>query len=136
MHVRQEDQRPQWQLLQHEFGCFLVVGATAAMIHWSVLWVGIVWLHLEGTLSTTLGFIIAAVISYLLNYYWTFSSKASHTVAFFRFLIVAVCGLLLNALIFAVVRYGLDWHFLLAQGVATGIVLFWNFSLYRLWSFR
>jgi putative flippase GtrA len=130
------DIRAKWRVLQQEFGCFLVVGATAAAIHWGVLWVGIVLFNLEGTLSTTLGFIISAIVSYLLNYFWTFRSTASHARAFVRFFVVAVCGLLLNAAIFAGVKYGWQAHFFMAQGVATGIVLFWHFSMYRIWSFR
>ena len=136
MESSQKQRWSQWRRLQHEFGCFLIVGSTAACVHFGILWLGVVRLKLEGTLSTTLGFIIAYVVSYILNYFWTFKSKASHGVAFFRFVLIAVCGSLLNALIFAGVKYGFDTHFLLAQVAATGIVLFWNFSLYRIWAFR
>jgi putative flippase GtrA len=128
--------RSPWRLLRQEFRRYLVVGALAAAIHWAILWGGVTLFHLEGTLSTTLGFITSATLSYLLNYFWTFRSTASHALALPRFVVVAVCGLVLNATIFAGVKYGWEMHFFVAQGAATGIVLFWNFSLQRLWSFR
>jgi putative flippase GtrA len=71
-----------------------------------------------------------------LNYFWTFRSDATHLYALPRFLAVAVTGLLLNAGIFASIYYGLAVHYMLAQLVATGTVLFWNFFLQRAWSFR
>jgi putative flippase GtrA len=122
--------------LKVDFSRFLVSGGTAALVHWLVLWVGVSLAGWEGTISTTFGFIVAATISYLLNYFWTFRSDATHLYALPRFLAVAVTGLLLNAGIFASIYYGLAVHYMLAQLVATGTVLFWNFFLQRAWSFR
>lgn len=122
--------------LQSDFCRFLVSGGTAAVLHWLLLWIGIEVGGWEGTISTTVGFVVAAVVSYLLNYFWTFRSVASHLYALPRFLAVSITGLLLNAGIFAAIHYGFNVHYLLAQLVATGTVLFWNFFLQRAWSFR
>lgn len=122
--------------VRQEFFRFLVVGGLAAIVHWGILTLGILVFSLEGTISTTLGFVVASAVSYILNYFWTFNSEANHGTAIVKFMVVAGLGLILNATIFATVKYGLNTHFLLAQAVATGLVLFWNFSLYRIWSFR
>ena len=122
--------------LKYDFSRFLVSGGTAALVHWLVLWLCVSMAGWEGTVATTVGFVVAATVSYLLNYFWTFRSGAPHLHALPRFLAVAITGLLLNAGIFASIHYGLAVHYMLAQLVATGTVLFWNFFLQRAWSFR
>lgn len=122
--------------LKADFSRFLASGGTAALVHWLVLWLCVSVAGWEGTISSTVGFVIAVIVSYLLNYYWTFRSAAGHLHTLPRFLLVAIPGLFLNAGIFALSYYGLGVHYMLAQVVATGTVLFWNFFLQRAWSFR
>lgn len=114
---------------------FVVAGGTAALVHWGVLWVGIYSFGMEGTLASSAGFLVAAVVSYLCNYFWTFRASTAHSVAFPRFLLIATTGFGLNALVFASAHYGLAAHYLVAQACATILVLFWNFTLQRAWSF-
>lgn len=96
-------------------------------MHWSILWLGIAVAGWEATISSSLGFVVAITLSYLLNYYWTFRSSAGHLRALPRFLVIVLTGLSLNAGIFASIFYGLHVHYMPAQFVATGTVLFWNF---------
>ena len=118
-----------------DFARFFVAGGTAAAIHFAVLHACISILGWEAVLSTSVGFTVAATFSYLANYYWTFKATLPHHQAIPKFLLVACTGLGLNALVFAGVKYGLDSHYFVAQAVATGLVLFWNFALQRAWSF-
>jgi putative flippase GtrA len=122
--------------LKGDFSRFVVSGGTAALVHWLILWLCVSRAGWEGTLSTTVGFVVAATVSYLLNYFWTFRSSSPHMHALPRFLAVAVTGLFLNAGIFAALLYVIEVHYMLAQLAATGTVLFWNFFLQRAWSFR
>jgi putative flippase GtrA len=118
-----------------DFARFFISGGIAAAIHFALLHIGVAVLGWEGILSTSVGFIVAANFSYLVNYHWTFKSTIPHRHAIPKFLLVAGTGLGLNALVFAAVHYGLGAHHLLAQVFATGLVLFWNFALQRAWSF-
>ena len=52
-----------------------------------------------------------------------------------KFFTIAFVGLLLNTIIMAIGVEILNLHYLLAQVVATGLVLFWNFTGNRLWTF-
>lgn len=82
------------------------------------------------------GFIVGAIINYFLNYRFTFQSSKSHREAMTKFFIVALIGALINtALMYAGIDL-LQLYYLLAQVIATGIVLVWNFTANKLWTFR
>jgi putative flippase GtrA len=118
-----------------DFARFFVAGGTAAAIHFALLHLFISVLGWEAVVSTSVGYIVAVTLSYLANYYWTFKATLPHRHAIPKFLLVAGTGLGLNALVFAGVKYGLGAHYFVAQAVATGLVMFWNFALQRAWSF-
>jgi putative flippase GtrA len=86
--------------------------------------------------ASVVGFSVGAVINYFLNYKFTFNSNKSHKEAMTKFFIVAVIGALINTGLMYVGINRLHIYYLLAQIVATGIVLLWNFTANKLWTFR
>lgn len=86
--------------------------------------------------ASVIGFAVGAVINYFLNYRFTFNSNKSHKEAMTKFFIVAVFGALLNTALMYVGIHTLHWYYLLAQIIATGIVLLWNFAANKLWTFK
>jgi putative flippase GtrA len=91
---------------------------------------------LDAVPASVIGFAVGAVINYFLNYRFTFNSNKSHKEAMTKFFIVAVCGALLNTALMYVGIHTLRLYYLLAQIVATGIVLLWNFAANKLWTFK
>lgn len=95
----------------------------------------------EGGILTPLpasiaGFIVGAIINYFLNHRFTFNSTKPHKEAMAKFFIVASFGALINTGLMYVGIYLLHVYYLLAQIVATGIVLLWNFAANKLWTFK
>lgn len=86
--------------------------------------------------ASVAGFIVGAVINYFLNYRFTFNSNKSHKEAMTKFFIVATIGALINTALMYVGINLLHVYYLLAQIVATGIVLLWNFTANKLWTFK
>jgi putative flippase GtrA len=89
----------------------------------------------QATAASTLGFIASAVLSYLLNYWFTFRSKNPHLSALPRFLVISGIGLVLNGI---VLQAGLAYTsvpYIWCQVVATVVVLFWNFVGSLKWSY-
>jgi putative flippase GtrA len=78
---------------------------------------------------------MGAIVSYLLNYHYTFKSNNSHLGAAVRFSIVCGIALLLNGAIMSVLVHSLGAIYLLAQVIATALVLVWNFLGSALWTF-
>lgn len=118
-----------------EFARFTVTGGVAAIVHFSVL-IGLAELTpLTPIPASAIGFVLAATVSYMFSYYWVFHGTGAHIGRFPRFLMVALTGLGLNTAIMLAAIEGVGLHYVPAQIVATGLVLFWNFSANRLWTF-
>lgn len=85
--------------------------------------------------ATTLGFIVGALINYVLNYLYTFQSNKPHVEAVTKFLTVAAIGAVVNSSIMFLGQSVLQFNYILVQIIATGIVLLQNFSLNKWWTF-
>jgi putative flippase GtrA len=121
--------------IANEFLRFASIGALATVLHYSILVFLVDVLHGPVIISTSIGFIAGAVLSYSLNRKITFSHQPHFTHGLVKFVIVGFAGLGINASIVAVLIWtGLQY--LLAQMVATSIVLVWNFFVARLMVFR
>lgn len=121
-----------------QFVIFAVVGAASTACHFAALWTLHQPLGVNLIVATTVGYVVGAVVNYLLNRRFTFStSRTGHEAAVPRFATVALAGMALNAGIMALLaRLAPEVNFLLRQCVATGIVLVFNFVLNRQWTFR
>lgn len=121
--------------LARQLARFVAVGAVATVVHYSILIALVELAGLQPVLSTTAGYAAGTVVSYVLNRRYTFKSNAPHRSSFPKFVALNVIGMLLNgAILGALVAAGV-WY-LLAQMIATGLVLFWNFFGARFFAFR
>jgi len=117
-----------------KFARFALVGAIATAIQYAILIV-LVRGDLTGpTLASCIGFVVSAGANYSLNYRFTFRSRNSHAGAVVKFLLLAAAGLALNAGLMRLLT-ALGWNYILAQLLATGVVLLWNFFGNSLWTF-
>ena len=119
-----------------QFLRFATVGGITTAIQYFLLIVLVHGTGMRAVWASTAGFVVSAVCNYLLNYRFTFRSNAKHRQAIVMFFIVAGVGLALNALIMLIATEYLHIHYLLAQILSTGVVLLWNFTGNRLWTFR
>lgn len=117
-----------------QFASFASVGAIATAVQYVILVMLVQLVGMTAPIASCIGFAAGAIVSYGLNYRFTFRSGVRHTVALPKFATVAAIGLLLNVgVLTALMKLGL--HYLLAQVAATGTVLCWNFLLNRQWTF-
>ena len=119
-----------------QFVLFFGVGAVATAAHYLVMIVLADVFHLHAVGAAACGYVTGAVVSYLLNYRYTFASKGAHAQTATRFVLVAASGLALNTLLVGVLVVRLGLHYLLAQLIATALILGWNFVLNKLWTFK
>jgi len=121
--------------LWRQFQRFVVVGVIATVIHYSVL---ITAVELGGSSpvpASGLGFALSAGVNYVLNRRFTFESDAAHGRSMLRFGIVLLAGLGWNLLLMQLFTVRLEYPYLPAQVLTTGLVLMWNFGGNALWSF-
>jgi putative flippase GtrA len=136
--VRQDDSFPtlKYQDLLARFFYFLAVGVVATLAQYVTL-ILLVQSHLFGPLpASVFGFISGALVSYFLNRRYTFRSNKRHKETVIKFYVICLVGLALNTVIMSVSMNIFELHYLLAQGLATGLVLFWNFAGHLLWTFK
>lgn len=119
-----------------QFLRFAAVGGIATAIHYLILVVLVHAGNMNAVWASSIGFMVSAVCNYLLNYRYTFQSDVEHRRAIIRFFVVAGVGLVLNSITMQIAIEYIHVHYLLAQVLATGLVLLWNFTGNRLWTFK
>lgn len=100
------------------------IGLTRPMPFWTQHYV----------LASACSFLVAVFSSFLLNTFWTFRRQNVEWARSVKFFAVAVGGLVLNAAtLYTLTHFGL--FDLFAKAAATGVVLAWNFTLQKKWTF-
>ncbi len=132
---------------------FAAVGAGGFLTHFTIVNVLVQIFGVSETLANPVGFITAVVQNFTLNRYWTFPESRNRDPRrqLVQFFIVSVIGLAINQLVFYLVHTSLESFWVSLVGnvrlghalsynfalcVAVGVVLFWNFTANRLWTYR
>lgn len=136
------------------FAKFATVGVAGAMTHFTIFNLLMLLLRFSTYVANSFGFIAAVLQNFILNRRWTFPESRERQAQgqLLQFALVSVIGLVINSLVLALVKHLLAPFWLQVLGgrenlalligdnfalaVAIAVVLFWNFSLNRLWTFR
>lgn len=122
--------------LQRQFLRFAAVGASGTAVQYSVLWAGVELFGASAAAASGLGYVLGAVVNYILNYFFTFQSAKSHGEAAAKYFTLLGIGWCMNTGLMWFLVQQLAWYYWLAQVLATGIGLVWNFSGSRWWAFK
>lgn len=118
------------------FARYALMGLMGTAVQYALL-VALTATHAaSAVIASTAGAAAGAVVNYLLNYRITFQSSAKHAHAAPRFFVVAAAGMAVNAWVMHALVEHLHVYYLLAQCVATGVVLLSGFVVNSVWSFR
>lgn len=131
---------------------FAIVGAAGSVTDFVVLNLLVQLFGLPLALSNTISFVAAVMQNFTLNRLWTFpESRERHASGqLAQFAMVSLVGYGLNQLVFLSLHhlwegywmayFGADAGFVASYNVAKlfaiGVVLFWNFTANRLWTYR
>lgn len=115
---------------------FSIIGVWATGLHYLILFSLVEGYELHAVTATSIGFAVSSIFNYAANYRYTFKSQKKHAETYSKFMLVALVGLALNGAVVAIVLEIMQLHYVLAQIIATGTVLIWNFSGNYFWSFR
>lgn len=127
--------RAWWHVRPGELFSFGLVGVLAALFHYGTL-IGLVELAAVGPVAASAaGFVAGGLVSYWLNYHWTFRSTRHHGTAMPTFFLIALVGLGLNTLLMAVLTGWIGLQYVLAQVLTTAALLFWHLLANRRWTF-
>lgn len=121
----------------HQISWFVLVGATAAGVHWVVAILGVQYLHLNPLWANLVGWLVAFMVSFSGHYHLTFrQQRAGVKQAIRRFFMISACGFAVNELSYAYllaatqIRY--DW---LLAGILIAVAGA-TFVTSRIWGFK
>ena len=118
-----------------QFLLFAGLGVIGTLGHYTILIVLVQFWAVDPVFASSFGFVVGAVINYILNYQFTFQSDKRHAEALTKFLIVATIGAGINGTIMYIGVENTNINYLIVQIFATCVVLLWNFVLNKLWTF-
>ena len=123
--------------LHHQFLRFAAVGASGTLVQYAVLWTGVTFFG-DGAAAAAsgLGYILGSVVNYVLNYFFTFKSDKGHGEAAAKYFSLLAVGWCINTGLMWFLVHEQGWHVWLAQVLATGLGLVWNFAGSRWWAFK
>lgn len=125
------------------FTKFAIVGGFGTLVDFAILNVLILSVGVDQFAANTCSFSVAAFSNFLGNRFWSFpeSRERRFMSQLGRFFIVSLGGYLINQTLFmSSSRYlfagfgTLGYN--LAKALATVVVLFWNFGINRIWTYR
>jgi putative flippase GtrA len=126
--------RPRTYPVFAQFIRYATAGAVGTGVHYSLLLVLVEVARIGAVPASTCGAIAGAFVNYALNYRFTFRSTRPHAEALVKYFTVTAIGIAMNALVVAAATHqGL--HYMVAQVLATGIVLLVAFIANRTWTF-
>ncbi|HUV63612.1 MAG TPA: GtrA family protein [Sedimentisphaerales bacterium] len=115
---------------------FGLVGVIGTAAHYLALVLLVELTGMDPVTATSVGFVIGALVNYVLNRRYTFRSSKAHLDAGPKFFLIAiVTGTLNSLLVYAGVSL-LGANYLVVQIGATLIVFLFNFALNSLWTFQ
>jgi putative flippase GtrA len=129
------DRRTGLEALGRQFSRFLAVGVATTAVHYGVLIALVEAWNVNPVLATTAGFIAAVFLSYLLNRRYTFDKRPTFGQGLLKYYASVSMGLVINAGLMALLT-GWGVNYLIAQIVASGAALIWNFFAARFLVFR
>lgn len=107
---------------------FGLVGGTAFVIDYVLLYFCTEFLHIHYLISSIISFIVSVIFNYILSIKWIFDVKKKQDVKdFVIFIILSVIGLGINSLIMYVMVEKFGVYYMLSKIVSTAVVMVYNF---------
>lgn len=120
-----------------QFVKFGLVGISSTIIDWGVFYLLNLIFGVYYLTAKVLSFSVAVINSFIWNRRWTFRSQnPNHSEEFVKFLIIALIGLSINALIMYLAVSIFHTRKIVGLVFATGITTFWNFLANKFYTFK
>ena len=105
-------------------------------MHYGLLYLLVELAGIQATVASSIGFLVAVAVNYLMHYSWTFAAPVPHGRAVLRYIIMISMGFLINGGVMQLGVVAFDLNYLLVQLAAFLAVITWNFLVSSLWVFR
>ena len=121
--------------LQQLFG-YLISGAIATITHYTILIFLVEKLTINPLVASSFGFLAGAFTGFNLNKYFVFCDPNACKIACCKYVLMAGIGAILNITLLNFLINIVNFHYLLAQTLATISIVIGNFLCCKLWIFK
>lgn len=112
-----------------QFVKYCIVGATAAAVDFSALYIFTELFGFYYLVSNFFAFVFSASTNFLFNKFWTFRNKSkAYIKQFTKFLVVVIIGLGFSMLLMYFFTEKVGLWYMYSKALTIGIVLFWNYG--------
>jgi len=125
------------------FAKFGVVGIIGSVVDFSILNLCIQAFGMAKWLANTFSFAAAVISNFTWNRLWTFPESRSKPLLpqLGQFFVVNLGGYVINQVIFLSLDHYVfapwgAWGYNISKAIAIGVVLFWNFGINRIWTYK
>lgn len=118
-----------------QFGRYGFAGGTSVLTHLAVLTALVELASFDKTLASTIGFLCAIPVNYLLQHRFVFFRSGRHGRFFVRYVTVTLAGLCLNAALFLLGIKVFGFHYVATQIAVIGVIFVLNFFVNRSFTF-
>jgi len=116
---------------------FGIVGLTGMVLDFAITWVLKEKLTINKYIANIMGFVVAAINNFYINYIWTFNASSTNMqLDFVKFFVFALIGLALNSALLFLFHEKYKVHFYLAKALAIICVFAWNFTTNYFFNFH
>jgi putative flippase GtrA len=116
---------------------YSIVGGSATLVDISILYLLVDIINLHLLISIFISFILAATWNFFINKIWTFKcSKKNIQTQYLQFISIATIGLLLTFILMLIFVEIFNIWYILSKIITAIIVLIWNFSANKKWTFN
>jgi len=124
------------KILSAELPRFIIVGSSAAAVHFALVLLQVEVLDWKPLLANVLAFLLAFQVSYAGHRFWTFSDTTlQHTESLPRFFLVASSSFTLNEAMYFLLLHYTALPYWLSLGIVLVLVAAITFVSGRFWAF-
>jgi len=122
----------------HKVIKYIISGGTAAIVNLASLFVLTNFFGVWYLLSAVFAFVLAFLVSYLMQKFWTFGDKQTDKIMTQApiFFVVQVFNLIVNIVLLYMFVEFFDLYYLLGQILAGGLIAVYSFFIYKLIIFK
>ena len=114
---------------------YAIVGGATAGFYYSILLIGVELLGWSVVATSSLAYVLALLVNYLMHYRWSFESNRSHQTAVVRYLLMNLVGLVINWAMMQSAQGGDAFRYLFMQTLAIIVIVVWNYIASSRWIF-
>lgn len=115
---------------------YIIAGGIAAGVHFLVLIFLVELFNSYPPVASAIGFIIACMVNYTLQYHWTFKTQGSHKVMMTRYTLVTSLTFCVNLGIFWMLYELIGLQYIVSQFISTGVVTIINYLINKHYTFN